>query len=74
MNSSFSDCPRPSAPNTSFSTSILIGDLETREYNLFLSGALHGFVKLRMAKTIFFKTATFFFLFEIGVVLDVYLL
>ena len=73
MNSSFSDCPRPSAPNTSFSTSILIGDLETREYNLFLSGALHGFVKLRMAKTIF-KTATFFFLFEIDVVLDVYLL
>ena len=73
MNSSFSDYTRSSAPNISFSTSILIGDLETREYKLFLSGALHGFVKLRMAKAIF-KTATFFFLFESGVVLDVYLL
>ena len=60
LNSSFSDCPRPSVPNTLFSISILTGDPEVREYNQFLSGTPNGFVKLWMAETTF-KTATSFF-------------
>ena len=60
MNCYFSDRPRSSTPNLSFSTSILTGDQETREYNLFLSETLHGFAKIWMAGTTF-KTAPLLF-------------
>lgn len=57
--------------NTLFSISILSGDPEARECNLFLSGTLHGLVKFWMAETTL-KIAALLFLYEIGLVLNVY--
>ena len=46
MNSSVSNVPRSSVPSIPFSIIILTDDPEAWEYNPFLSGTLHGFMKL----------------------------